>query len=199
MMSHLGLSLQTLIPAVLAAGWAVHAGLLYRRLTRTRRDPLTGLLTRAGWTRRARRITAHRNAAVVLIDLDRFKRINDRVGHAAGDAILAATGDRLAAWCGRGAAGRLGGDEFVVALVDNGDLDQRLAELRTLLCQPVEHDGQLLKVGASIGVARLADLPTATLSAALGAADAAMYRAKGRGRRGRRLPRVIRSTFRLAA
>ncbi|MEU0287496.1 GGDEF domain-containing protein [Streptomyces sp. NPDC006147] len=180
---------QVLTVLALAGGWALHASRLYRRLDRSHHDPLTGLWTRDGWTRRAERIIARRQkAAVLLADLDGFKPVNDVHGHAAGDAVLAAAGERLTAWCGtHGVAGRLGGDEFVAVVVDDDRLDDRLADLAELLRQPVEHQGVTLTVGASIGAARLAALPEPTLSAALTAADQAMYRVKGRTRRGRRL------------
>ncbi|MET9016877.1 GGDEF domain-containing protein [Streptomyces olivaceoviridis] len=173
----------------LAGGWALHASRLYRRLDRSRRDPLTGLWTRDGWTRRAQRIIGRRpRAAVLLADLDGFKPVNDRHGHAAGDAVLAAAAERLTAWCGaHGVAGRLGGDEFVAVVEDDASLDDRLADLAELLRQPVEHQGVKLTVGASIGAARLTALPQPTLTAALKAADQAMYRVKGRTRRGRLL------------
>ncbi len=92
---------QVLTLFVLAGGWALHASRLYRRLDRSCRDPLTGLWTRDGWGRRAERIIARRpRAAVLLADLDGFKPVNDVHGHAAGDAVLAAAGERLTAWCG---------------------------------------------------------------------------------------------------
>lgn len=180
---------QVLTVLALASGWALHASRLYRRLDRSRHDPLTGLWTRDGWTRRAERIITRRpRAAVLLADLDGFKPVNDVHGHQAGDAVLAAAGERLTAWCGaHGVAGRLGGDEFVAVVDDDARLDDRLADLAELLRQPVEHQGVTLTVGASIGAARLAGLPEPTLSAALTAADQAMYRVKGRTRRGRRL------------
>lgn len=213
MMTHQELGLQLLISAPLAGGWALHAYRLRRRLHRIRRDPLTGLLTREGWSRKAGRIIRrHRSAAVLLVDLDGFKAVNDRHGHDAGDAVLAAAGERLAAWCdGHGVAGRLGGDEFVAALTDDARLADRLADLADLLRQPVDHDCVKLRVGASIGSARLAELDTPTLSAALKTADTAMYRVKGRTRGGRRLlapalaavrrriPATLAQRFRLAA
>ncbi|MFD5588799.1 GGDEF domain-containing protein [Streptomyces sp. NPDC127063] len=180
---------QVLTVFALAGGWAVHAIRLYRRLDRSRHDPLTGLWTRDGWTRQAERIIARRpRAAVLLADLDGFKPVNDVHGHPAGDAVLAAAGERLTAWCGaHGVAGRLGGDEFVAIVDDDARLDDRLADLADLLRQPVEHQGVTLTVGASIGAARLTALAEPTLPAALKAADQAMYRVKGRTRRGRRL------------
>jgi diguanylate cyclase (GGDEF)-like protein len=173
----------------LAGGWTVHASRLYRRLDRSRRDPLTGLWTREGWSRRAERIVGRRpRAAVLFADLDGFKPVNDRHGHAAGDAVLVAAGERLTAWCGaHGVAGRVGGDEFVAVVDDDARLDDRVADLAELLRQPVEHQGVRLVVGASIGAARLAALPEPTVSAALKVADQAMYRVKGRTRRGHRL------------
>ena len=83
-------------------GWAVHGSVLTHRLASARRDPLTGLHTRAGWTARAEHcIRRHPAAAVLLVDLDHFKTLNDTHGHAAGDAALIATADRLRTWCGR--------------------------------------------------------------------------------------------------
>ncbi|WP_405393506.1 GGDEF domain-containing protein [Streptomyces sp. NBC_01102] len=211
MMTQTELALQLLAP-LLAGGWALHAHRLYRRLHRVRRDPLTGLLTRDGWSRAADRIIRrHRDAAVLLADLNGFKSVNDRHGHDAGDAVLAAAGERLTAWCGKNAvAGRLGGDEFVAVLADDARLPDRLADLAELLRQPVAHGGEQLRVGASIGAARLAELDTPTLTAALKAADSAMYRVKGRTRGGRRLlvpalaaarrlPAALAHRFRLAA
>ncbi|MFF5182248.1 GGDEF domain-containing protein [Streptomyces sp. NPDC000345] len=177
--------METVIAAALPAlGWAVHGSLLVRRLATARRDPLTGLHTRAGWTTRAEHLL-HRNPAalVTLIDLDDFKAINDTHGHAAGDAVLTATARRLHDWCGRhGIAARLGGDE-IAAIVTDPDHTPGLAVLRTALARPVPHAGELLPVSASVGFCHRADLPVPTLTDALSAADAAMYAAKGHGRR----------------
>ncbi|MDX2698930.1 GGDEF domain-containing protein [Streptomyces ipomoeae] len=205
-------ALQFVLPVLLAGGWTVHAVRLYRRLYRIRRDPLTGLLTRDGWIRAAERIIRrNRRAVIVLGDLNGFKPVNDKYGHDVGDVVLATVGERLTAWCGTHAvAGRLGGDELVAVLRDDQDLQQRLAELAQLVRQPVvdKDRGLSLQVGISLGSARLADLETPTLAAALKAADTAMYRAKGRGRRGRgHLPpalaalgrRLTPRRFRLAA
>ncbi|MFF3420702.1 GGDEF domain-containing protein [Streptomyces sp. NPDC002698] len=168
-------------------GWAAHSGFLAHRLAVARRDPLTGLHTRAGWTARATRlIHRHPDALVVLVDLDDFKTLNDTHGHAAGDTALTVAASRLAAWCGRhGIAGRLGGDEFVAITTQATGPD--LTELGCALHRPFLHTGQTLPLAASVGSCRLADLPTRTLPGALAAADAAMYAAKGRAaRRGHR-------------
>ncbi|MEU8028046.1 GGDEF domain-containing protein [Streptomyces sp. NPDC049099] len=170
-------------------GWAVHGGILTRRLATARRDPLTGLHTRAGWTARAEHlIRRHPTAAVLLVDLDHFKTLNDTHGHAAGDAALIATADRLRTWCGHnGTAGRLGGDEFVAVIRDLAAAD--LDALTAALHQPLRYDGTCLPLAASVGVCHLTDLPVPLLTDALAAADAAMYAAKGRGRRGSRTSR----------
>ncbi|MET7661777.1 GGDEF domain-containing protein [Streptomyces sp. NPDC005356] len=169
-------------------GWAAHSGLLTQRLATARRDPLTGLHTRAGWTARAQRtIRRHRDALVLLIDLDDFKSLNDTHGHAAGDAALAVAASRLTNWCARhGVAGRLGGDEFV-AVATRRHGEPGIGELIRDLNRPFTHHGQTLPLAASVGVCHLADLPHPVLPDALTVADAAMYAAKGHpGRRGPR-------------
>ncbi|MFD5305103.1 GGDEF domain-containing protein [Streptomyces rochei] len=174
--------------AVPLTGWTVHAVSLHRKLAAARRDPLTGLLGRDGYTTRARQITDRHgdNALVVLVDLDHFKEINDGPGgHAAGDRVLAATAQRLTAWAGsRGIAGRLGGDEFAVAVrVAPARRELRLAQLVTLLAQPVEVDGgALVDVAASVGAASPDVIGTTDLSVLQRAADAAMYAGKHTGR-----------------
>jgi diguanylate cyclase (GGDEF)-like protein len=167
-----------------ALGWALHGGMLWRRLSTARRDPLTGLHTRAGWTTRAEHLLARNpGALVVLVDLDDFKAINDTHGHAAGDAALIATARRLADWCGRhGIAARLGGDEFA-AIVTDPARTPGLYALQVALDRPFEHDGRVLPVAASVGHCHRTHLPVPTLTDALSAADAAMYAAKGHGRR----------------
>ncbi|MFF9089572.1 GGDEF domain-containing protein [Streptomyces sp. NPDC014991] len=170
-------------------GWAVHGGILTRRLACARRDPLTGLHTRAGWTARAEHlIRRHPNAAVLLVDLDHFKNLNDTHGHAAGDAALVATADRLRAWCGHnGSAGRLGGDEFVAVIRDLAAAD--LDALTAALHRPLPYGGTFLPLAASVGVCHVAELAVPLLTDALAAADAAMYATKGRTRRGSRTAR----------
>ncbi|MFI0088647.1 GGDEF domain-containing protein [Streptomyces bobili] len=177
--------METVIAAALPAlGWAVHGGLLVRRLATARRDPLTGLHTRAGWTARAEHLLhRHPAALVVLIDLDDFKAVNDTHGHAAGDKVLTATARRLRNWCGRhGIAARLGGDEFAAIVTDPGHTPG-IAALRTALARPVPHAGNLLPVSASVGACHRAELPVPALTDALSTADAGMYAAKGHGRR----------------
>ncbi|MFJ9675298.1 GGDEF domain-containing protein [Streptomyces sp. NPDC101221] len=174
--------------AVPLTGWTVHAVSLHRKLAAARRDPLTGLLGRDGFTAKARQITDRYgdHALVGIVDLDHFKQINDGPGgHAAGDRVLAATATRLTAWAGsRRAVGRLGGDEFAFAVrIGPARRELRLAQLATLLAQPVQvDDGALVDVAASIGAACPAILGTRDLSPLLRAADAAMYAGKHTGR-----------------
>ena len=161
-------------------GWSVHATALRHRLERARRDALTALPTREVFTARADRLLRERPALVVLIDLDRFKPLNDTRGHAAGDAALRTVGERLATWARHGGlAARIGGDEFVALLPAPADPGRELAALHQALTGPIAYASGALSVGASIGGHLAA--PGATLSGALAAADAAMYQAKTRG------------------
>ncbi|MGW2837154.1 GGDEF domain-containing protein [Streptomyces sp. NPDC001493] len=170
--------------ALPAFGWAFHTSVLARRLSAARRDPLTGLHTRAGFTARAERIVARAPRAMAfLVDLNDFKAINDTHGHLAGDAVIAATAERLAHWAqGNGVTARLGGDEFA-ALVPDPANTPGTAALDHALRQPVVYRDQVINVSASVGFCSVADLPVRTLTDALAAADTAMYAAKRHGRR----------------
>jgi diguanylate cyclase (GGDEF)-like protein len=119
---------------------------------------------------------------VILVDVDRFKRVNDTYGHAAGDELLAVTAARLCAWAasvGGGACGRLGGDEFT-AITRRAVTDAETADLAALLATPARLPGPgvIVPVTASVGAATCAERG---LSAGLAAADAAMYQAKHAG------------------
>lgn len=164
----------------LAAGWAVHVWWLRGFLNTARRDPLTGLRTRDGFTRRATVLLKDPRAIVVLADVDKFKDINDAHGHAAGDALLKATADRLAHHVGRsGVAGRLGGDEFAAVLIDDhGTAADMLAVLHGVLARPVDGHDPALCTTVSLGWVRAADFPADDLSGLLRRADEAMYAAK---------------------
>ncbi|MGW8744935.1 GGDEF domain-containing protein [Streptomyces sp. NPDC055794] len=177
-MSTLATVLLSALP--LAAGWAVHVWRLRAVLSTARRDPLTGLRTRDGFTRRATALLKDPRAVVVLADVDRFKHINDTYGHAAGDALLKATADRLAHHVGRtGVAGRLGGDEFAAVLLDDhGTAADMLAVLHGVLARPVDGQDPDVHTTVSLGWVRAADFPTDDLSGLLRRADEAMYAAK---------------------
>jgi diguanylate cyclase len=167
------------------AGWTAHATYLRRALRAARCDPVTGLPGRARWTAQAGRIMRGRGTwTVILVDVDRFKRVNDTYGHAAGDELLAVTAARLCTWAtrvGGGACGRLGGDEFT-AITRRAVTDAETAALAALLARPVRLPGPgpgvTVPVTASVGAATCGEHG---LSAGLAAADAAMYQAKHAG------------------
>ncbi|MBM3524614.1 MAG: EAL domain-containing protein, partial [Alphaproteobacteria bacterium] len=124
--------------------------------------------------------------AVVAIDLDHFKEVNDTAGHAAGDMLLRTVGSRLAG-CVRpnDIVGRIGGDEFIVLLIGVGEADIARAvteRIRAALHKPVPHGDRMLRLGATLGVA-LAPVDAATPDLIMRAADEALLRAK-RDRRG---------------
>ncbi|WP_343235845.1 GGDEF domain-containing protein [Streptomyces sp. SID10815] len=184
------------VSAVLAVAWAAHTVWMVRRLRTARRDPLTGLWTRDAFTRRARRLLRDRRAVVVLADVDRFKQVNDVHGHAAGDALLAATAARLAHAVGRGGvAGRLGGDEFAAVFIDRDHTaGDQLSTLARVLSRPADTAPEV-HTSVSLGWVRRADHPGEDLSGLLRRADEAMYAAKRSPSRIRRarLGRVLAS------
>ncbi|MBU8558857.1 EAL domain-containing protein [Streptomyces sp. Babs14] len=150
------------------------------------RDPLTGLpnrqwLLERTWTALddAERIGAR--AALMLIDLDRFRSVNDTLGHLAGDRLLLQTADRLRQALPRGAeAARLGGDEFAVLLpvADSTTSATRIARgLVGALGSPMDLDGLTLVLEASAGVAVFPD-HALDAEGLLRRADVAMYQAK---------------------
>ena len=194
-----GLKLAMLMTALVTPPFAF--GLLYllRRAERLRAqlariaafDELTGVYTRRQFTvlaqaELARRARTGGSAALLAIDADHFKAINDRHGHAAGDAVLRRLGRALRESCARdGLVARYGGEEFLVLLPDAGPaaacreahaLRRRVAGLRV----PAP-DGGEIAVTVSIGVACASGTGLA-LGALYRAADAALYRAKHAGR-----------------
>jgi diguanylate cyclase (GGDEF)-like protein/PAS domain S-box-containing protein len=122
--------------------------------------------------------------AVLFLDLDRVKRINDTFGHAAGDRALEVIGGRLSAQVrGTDTVARVGGDEFVVVCQDVDDPDQVVAladRLLAAIAEPMEVSGQGVVLTASIGLAT--STGDASPDELLGAADLAMYEAKTAGR-----------------
>nr|WP_272263555.1 EAL domain-containing protein [Streptomyces xanthophaeus] len=158
-------------------------------------DPLTDLPNRALFTRRVRQALTGRRAgdhstAVLFIDLDGFKAVNDTIGHQAGDELLIEAARRLQDSVRAGdTAARLGGDEFAALILGDGSRDRSAREyqvheiadrLRTTLSQPYRISGSEVRVAASIGVA-FAD-PGITPSELMRNADLAMYRAKAGGK-----------------
>ncbi|MHB8296445.1 MAG: putative bifunctional diguanylate cyclase/phosphodiesterase [Acidimicrobiales bacterium] len=177
------------------AGWVFNA----RDVTDRRRleaelrdhalhDPLTGLANRSLFGDRLGRALAARppqRPALLAIDLDGFKQINDTLGHAAGDRLLVVIADRLrAAVRPTDTVARLGGDEFAVlveGLTDPAETERLAARIVEAVGEPVDADGEPLLVGASVGVAYAADASTAAMLS--NQADAALYVAKAAGGR----------------
>ncbi|WP_051026710.1 sensor domain-containing diguanylate cyclase [Nocardia higoensis] len=125
--------------------------------------------------------TAEAPIGLCYVDLDGFKEINDRWGHAVGDIVLREVAQRLRAAVGAdGLPARVGGDEFIV-LVERcagcAQLDAIIGRLHAALVEPIEVMGQRVRVGASIGSAFVQERPEA-VDELLRAADAAMYRDK---------------------
>jgi diguanylate cyclase (GGDEF)-like protein len=151
------------------------------------RDPLTDLANRALFMRRVHEsLTRPRGRSTVLfLDLDDFKRINDHAGHAAGDAILIATADRIRR-CVRPSdlAARLGGDEFAVLLEDAGEHrgEEVAHRIVALLSEAVGVAGQPCWVRASIGIASAGAGSGVDADDLMRRADIAMYRAKEAGK-----------------
>lgn len=165
------------------------------------RDPMTGLFNRryalpklAGMAHEA--AGTRRNLAVMLVDLDHFKKVNDRYGHPAGDAVLVETARRLrAALRPQDLIARIGGEEFLIALPDTGPTDARAAADR--LCRQINATpftipgfSQPLWITTSIGV--VVATPSSGMTGGtnedqfsttlIGQADQALYEAKDAGR-----------------
>ncbi len=158
--------------------------------TLARYDSLTGLANRHHMEGQlARTLDAYRNAkrscALMMMDLDRFKQVNDTLGHPAGDELLKQVAARLGSVVAkRGTIGRLGGDEFLIILPDLddrgelGDLAQRIIQM---VSQPYSIEGARAIIGTSIGIAT-APYDGLDAEALTSAADLALYSAKGGGR-----------------
>ena len=150
-------------------------------------DALTGLPNRTLFAEQLRTILDHRDSAplaIALIDLDRFKEVNDTLGHHHGDLLLVEVGRRLqTALRPTDAVARLGGDEFALVLTDIGDSDgaRKVVErIVQAIEHPVEIEGLRIDVGASAGVA-MSPEHGGELALLLQRADIAMYVAKRAG------------------
>jgi len=153
-------------------------------------DSLTGLPNRSMMRQtldEALRNSAHRQkgCAMFLIDLDRFKNVNDTLGHPIGDALLRQVAERLKSVMGNhGQIGRLGGDEFQAVLpgtVAIGLLESLARTLIDQVSQAYSIEGHKVTIGASVGVA-IADPGRASADALVRNADLALYAAKAAGR-----------------
>jgi len=143
-------------------------------------DELTGLANRREWLARTRtRLAGSDEGAVLVCDVDRFKQINDKVGHLTADLVLTEIARVLAR---HGDAGRLGGDEFALWIACGADAAQRAAtEIVEEVAARLPGDGELPAVTVSIGVALTTDRGR-ELTNLLEAADTALYAAKEAGR-----------------
>jgi diguanylate cyclase (GGDEF)-like protein len=154
-------------------------------------DCLTGLPNRRAFFRLGAAILADQPGAglyAVVVDLDNFKEINDRYGHAAGDEVLVAVAQRFSAYAHGRIVARLGGDEFAGLVTGPAD-DERWARCATrrlveLISTPMCVGGRLVTVTASVGLAPVP--PGCPLPDALRRADAAMYQFKSHSRRATR-------------
>jgi diguanylate cyclase (GGDEF)-like protein len=180
------------------AAMAIENGRLYHELReRSLHDPLTGLANRSLFYDRVShaiaRVARQSDAlvAVLYVDLDNFKTVNDTLGHARGDRVLMLVAERLmTAVRGSDTVARLGGDEFAMLLEDLSSADAALVVAErtlSLMTKPFELHGQSVNVGASIGVA-LRTKGGLGPDALINEADTAMYEAKRSGK-----GRVVRS------
>ena len=173
---------------------ASEAGQLHGRLaaaeTAAVTDPLTGVLNRRGALKQLERLHAAARAAqsalsVAMVDIDHFKRVNDRFGHAMGDEVLRYVADHLAQSTG-GDVGRLGGEEFVVMLpgrdlgTATATLDRSRAALAARIIRRSDDGTSMGRVSFSAGTAevRAEEAPAALIARS----DAALYEAKRMGR-----------------
>ena len=152
-------------------------------------DSLTELLNRHGIIEHLERAIAHsrdsHKIAVLFMDVDRFKSINDSLGHGAGDQLLQVIGRRIRsvmpADC---VSGRLGGDEFIIVIDDATNIARVSAvahRLTQVMSEPLELSGRLVRISVSIGVAVGPDTHD-TASELIGFANVALHRAKDAGR-----------------
>ncbi|AGL17962.1 bifunctional diguanylate cyclase/phosphodiesterase [Actinoplanes sp. N902-109] len=147
------------------------------------RDALTGLANRRVFEERLGAAVATGGAQVAMLDLDGFKDVNDRLGHAVGDRLLTVVAQRLQSALRVGdLVARMGGDEFAVLVP--AAMSDVVTRILAVLDRPIEVDGHALLVGASIGTAD--GTGTADAGELLRRADVAMYAAKNAGLRHRR-------------
>lgn len=161
------------------------------------RDPLTGLSNRRYFDAHAatlltEAVRQRRPLALMMLDLDRFKSINDTYGHQGGDAVLSEFAQRISsAIRGEHLVARLGGEEFAVLMQDTGieaveRAAERIRQLVAAVPMQVPQTGRAVPVTVSIGIAEL--IPGETMDGLIARADAALYAAKSMGR-----DRVVRA------
>jgi diguanylate cyclase (GGDEF)-like protein len=187
----IGVALMALAPITVASVMVARNELLDQLRQLAARDPLTGVLNRRTFVegyheQHGRRALREREAAVMMLDIDHFKRINDTWGHAVGDQVLVAFA-RTVRECLRGSdlLGRFGGEEFVALMCNcSGVQAEAVAERVPLaVAGTIVHidGGRSVVVTVSIGIAS-ADCMPSTLDPLVMAADKALYAAKAAGR-----------------
>ncbi|MBU0670046.1 MAG: EAL domain-containing protein [Alphaproteobacteria bacterium] len=153
-------------------------------------DSLTGLANRHRMEQRidstlAAFRAAKRQTAILMLDLDRFKQVNDTLGHAAGDQLLQQVAERLqAVVAGRGEIGRLGGDEFqllIPDMADRGELGELAKRIIAMISQPYSVEEGRCTIGCSVGIA-IAPYDGVERDELTRAADLALYASKNGGR-----------------
>jgi diguanylate cyclase (GGDEF)-like protein len=153
-------------------------------------DPLTGLANRSVFQARYSEVVRDSlnygsASALVLIDLDRFKELNDTFGHAAGDACLCEVAMRLSrAFRNVGLVARIGGDEFALILrapVIPAQIVRVLQEAVVMLCRPLFWNGLRLEIGASVGATLIGRPHRRRITDLFAEADVALYDAKAAG------------------
>ena len=154
-----------------------------------RTDAVTGLANRAGlnhaMVEKLMDVPSEQMLGMIWIDLDRFKEVNDLLGHPIGDRVLQTVAKRLQDVTPEGATvARFGGDEFIVfsEVASRADCMRLASEVHAEIMRPVRIDGERLEIGASLGVALLPD-DGPDADAVMQAADLALYHAKVNGRR----------------
>jgi len=188
MIAIVGLSLAGLLAALVLV-WS-RSERMHELAREANHDPLTGLRNRRRFEEdlRTELARSHRYGvpgALLMLDLDHFKQVNDTLGHPAGDRVLTEIGDVL-----RGRAretdllARLGGDEFAVVLprCELGEAEEVAGEIAAAIREQMEREPELPPITASIGVAPFGSGQRLSYETVLGRADAAMYAAKGSGR-----------------
>src|SRR3954471_22824494 len=186
-----------LLPLLIGTVWAVYfsARLAVVRQHDATHDQLTGLANRRLLATAADQVlaaaeTRHRTLALVVVDLDGFKEVNDRLGHHVGDALLKEVAAHMQAMTAPGdVVARLGGDEFALLLTgvqDSNDALERTRKIREAISQPQTVHGFPLAIGGSFGIAMYPEHGT-DLESLMAKADEAMYEAK-RGGHGVQLP-----------
>ncbi len=158
-------------------------------------DPLTGLPNRRVFLQSMEKTIAecarhHIHAALILIDLDEFKVVNDTYGHDAGDAVLVEIGQRLLNGMRKeDVVSRLGGDEFIVLIKQLNDANDRAAKeamafaekIKLTLAAPIEYKNRSIQLDSSLGI-NLLSSETYKIEAEIRKADIAMYHAKRMGK-----------------